>query len=339
MHVYLTIDTECREERLPGGRFLPAAGYDMRVWGRFSNQKRELGIPLIMDELEACGLKGSFYVDPFGGAFFGLKELGRVCESILSRGHDVQLHAHPAQQFADWVTRKSQPLPDDMADYSLDQQTELLARGKATLIDCGVPENDLVSFRAGNFGANNNTWHAMARCGLRISSNYNLCYQTKNSRLIWPNPEIELFDTGTGVWELPISNFIEPGGSFRHLQLTAVSLGEMKELLLKLLKMGVRECTIVTHSFEFMYLGSVEQKKGRPNQINLSRLRGLCRFLADHPDHFTVETVAELSRHLPVSRDDNLHSLPRGSRSRRYGRLLQQACKRVDMQLFSRTIN
>lgn len=333
MRVYLTIDTECREERLINGKLLPAAGYDMRVWGNFANQTRELGISLIMDEFEACGLRGSFYVDPFGGEYFGLDELKRICETILERGHDVQLHAHPVQQVADWVTRKVDPPADDMAAYDLEQQTELLARGKQILVDCGVPEKDLVSFRAGNFGANNDTWRAMARCGLHISSNYNPCYQSKNSQLDWPELEIELFDTGYGVWELPISNFVEPGGGFRHLQLTAVSLGEMKDLLNKSHEMGVREFTIVTHSFEFMYLGSVAQRAGRLNRVNLSRLQGLSRFLASHPERFSVETIADLSRNLPDSRADNLHSFPQGSRFHRYGRLAQQAYKRLDMRL------
>jgi len=39
--VYITIDTECAEERNVGGRELPAQGYDVRVWGRFANQARE----------------------------------------------------------------------------------------------------------------------------------------------------------------------------------------------------------------------------------------------------------------------------------------------------------
>lgn len=333
MHVYLTIDTECREERLVNGKLLPAAGYDMRVWGRFSNQKRELGIPLIMDTFESCGLKGSFYVDPFGSDYFGRDELRSVCETLLERGHDVQLHAHPVQQEADWITRKIEPPADDMADYSLEQQAELLAKARQILVDSGVPEENLVSFRAGNFGANNDTWRAMARCGLRISSNYNPCYQSKNSQLDWPRLETELFDTGEGVWELPISNFMEPGGGYRHVQITAVSLAEMKDLLYKAEAMGVREFTIVTHSFEYMYLDSVEKQTGRLNRINYSRLRGLCRFLAENADRFTVETLAELSRRLPGSRDDNLHEIPKGSRFLKFGRLLQQAYKRLDMRL------
>ncbi len=331
-HVYLTIDTECREERRAGERFLPVAGYDLRVWGRFANQQRELGIDLLMRELEACGLRGTFYVDPFGGDFFGLDELKRVCEEILARGHDVQLHAHPRQQEPDWITRGVTPLSDDMADYDLAAQTELLRRGIEILVDCGVPRSSLVSFRAGNFGANNDTWRAMNAAGLTISSNFNPCYRSKNSRLEWPELEVELFNTGQGVWELPISNFREKGGGYRHLQITTISLVEMKALLRAAHRMGIREICIVTHSFEFMHLDSVPERLGRTNRVNFYRLRGLCRFLEANRDLFTVETVGALGQRLPQGRTDNRHECPVGRRRYRYLRFVEQAYKRLEVK-------
>ena len=45
--VYVTVDVECAEERSAGGRSLPALDYDARVWGRFRNQRQDLGIGLI----------------------------------------------------------------------------------------------------------------------------------------------------------------------------------------------------------------------------------------------------------------------------------------------------
>ena len=331
-HVYLTIDTECREERRAGERFLPAAGYDLRVWGRFTNQQQELGIDLLMRELEACDLRGTFYLDPFGAEYFGREELARVCEELLSRGHDVQLHAHPIQQEPDWITRGAEPLSDDMADYSLEQQTELLSRGVEILAASGVPRSSLVSFRAGNFGANNDTWRAMKAVGLTVSSNYNPCYLSRNSRLHWPELEVELFDTGEGVWELPISNFREKSGGYRHLQITAISLAEMKALLLQAHQLGIREICIVTHSFEFMHLDSVPERLGRINRINFHRLRGLCRFLEEHPHLFTVETVGALGRRLPERREDNKHRCPVGQRRYRYLRFVEQAYKRLEVK-------
>ncbi len=96
--VYITVDTECAEERIVRGALQPPLGYDLRVWGRFANHEEELGVPLIMRELEAAGLRGTFFVEPLGARFFGVDGLAAVCRAIRARGHDVQLHAHPMQQ-------------------------------------------------------------------------------------------------------------------------------------------------------------------------------------------------------------------------------------------------
>ena len=101
-NVYITIDTECREERWINGKFQPAAGYDLRVWGNLKNQVRSLGIGLIMETLELYGFKATFFLDPFGVDFFGLEKLKVICGELLSRGHDIQLHAHPIQKKPDW---------------------------------------------------------------------------------------------------------------------------------------------------------------------------------------------------------------------------------------------
>src|SRR5439155_19059142 len=70
--VYFTVDVECAEERVARGVIQPALGYDLRVWGRFSNHDDELGVPLIMRELERYGHRGTFFVGPFGARHFGI---------------------------------------------------------------------------------------------------------------------------------------------------------------------------------------------------------------------------------------------------------------------------
>ena len=62
--VYVTIDTECAEERIVAGKAVGLQGYDVRVWGRFRDQKRDLGIGLIMDELEAEGAAAGLAIAP-----------------------------------------------------------------------------------------------------------------------------------------------------------------------------------------------------------------------------------------------------------------------------------
>lgn len=335
--VHITIDTECREQRVTAdGQFLPAAGYDSRVWGRFGGNGAGLGIPLIMDTLERHGLRGVFFVDPFGAHSFGKSGLQEVCGHILARGHDVQLHAHPRQRVADWKTRGVEPLPDRMWEYTRDEQRDLLREGVELLVEAGVPRADVVAFRAGHFAANDDTLAAMADVGLRISSNYNPCYRERECRLSPPDRPRALYRAGSGVWELPISN-IRNGGGFRHLQITALSLDEITRYLDLAQQAGVSDVVIVTHSFEQFYLESVDPPRGRINAINASRLNGVAAWLAERGDRFHVSVMPELARTL--ARDDAARSgasaefIPELPPALRWRRQFEQLLKRADGSL------
>jgi hypothetical protein len=328
--VYLTVDVESAEERGPLG---PAQGYDVRVWGRFEGRRDELGLRLLLGEMEAAGLRGTFFVEPLGADFFGKDELGRVVGEIVSRGHDVQLHLHPTQRRPDWRTRGQHRLPDDMADYSLEDQVALLKDGSDRLVAAGAPRPR--AFRAGNFGADNVTWQALAAAGLHLDSSFDPGYPS--CRIEWPQPEVTLFDTGAGVWELPVSNFIEPSGDLRHLQIMAVSAREVIDYFEQARKLGLGEVTLVTHSFELCHIDDPTRRRGRLNRVNLARLRTICRYLADHRDAFEVETVGALAARLPPPSGRAAAAggrrLPRGNRLLRSQRLVEQAWKRVEARI------
>jgi hypothetical protein len=326
--VYITVDTECAEERVIRGKLWPPQGYDLRVWGRFANHDEELGIPLIMRELEAEGLRGTFFVEPLGARHFGVDGLAAVCRAVTARGHDVQLHTHPMQQRPRFRSEGVSAPPDDMHAYSVDDQVKLLEEGLGILGEAGVPRERLRAFRAGNFGADENTWVAMARCGLTLSSNSNPSYSKRNCKIPWTgNPA--LFDTGKGVFELPVSNFSDGSGGFRHLQIMAVSLSEMKDYLMQSRALGIHEITIFTHSFEFFYVDDLEKRRAHKSRINLMRLRGLCRFLRAHAGEFEVDTVGDLARRGPQPSPPPA-SLPRIKRLHKYGRMIEQLYKRVE---------
>jgi hypothetical protein len=329
--VYFTVDVECAEERVARGTIQPALGYDLRVWGRFANHDHELGVPLIMRELETYGHRGTFFVEPFGARHFGIDGLTSVCRAMRARGHDVQLHAHPVQKEPRFRSLGLTPENDNLHARDLAGQAALLAEGLAILAQAGVPRAEVRAFRAGNFGADNQTWQAMTQVGLQVSSNLNANYLHRNCKISWPRSETGLFDTGAGVWELPISNFLD-GNRPRHLQLMAVSLRELVAYLYAARANGIGEVNIFTHSFELFYIEDVARKRARLNTLNLARLRGLCRFLREHEDEFSVDTVGDLARRLREGETRVIHSptqLPRGKPLYRYQRMVEQLLKRV----------
>jgi hypothetical protein len=325
--VHVTVDVECAEERVTATGVEPARGYELRVWGRFHNQPEPLGIPLVVRELESAGLRGTFFVEAFGSSLFGEEGLEEVV-SFLGR-HDVQLHCHPVQQKMRWHSDGEAHPSDDMADYGVAGQTALLRRGRTILERCGA--RDLVAFRAGNFGASNDTWRAMAAVGLRVSSSFNLCYLAKNCRILWPVPANAPFDAGP-VWELPITNFHDGDGRFRHLQVSAVSFPEMRHALCEAHRLGLSDVTIVTHPFEYFFVDAAAGRLGRPNPVNVERLRQLCGFLRDRSDLFEVETVADFSRR-PGQQTPDVAVVPRGRAALRFGRMAEQAYKRLAARL------
>ncbi|MCH7814051.1 MAG: hypothetical protein IID40_08525 [Planctomycetes bacterium] len=305
-------------------------GYDLRVWCRMANQPRAWGIEFIMDELEGHGFRGSFFTEAFCAQYFGLEGLGRVCDAIRSRGHDIQLHLHPGMlNLIPGADRQVNRQPDSFHAYDLDHQIGLLQRGLAVLADCGI--DSVTAFRAGSFAVDHNTWTAMRRVGLRMGSNYNLAYlaepdgqPAQRSRLgeylsPWtalgtcrlPADPVrnDLFaapGTGRGdldrspLHELPITNIRAMGGdgrvAYRHLAIPALSAAEMIRALVAARRGGLRHVTLLMHSFDFVRLDSARDRAGRPIQTHVRRLRRVCDWLSDHADAFEVTTVTEVAK-------------------------------------------
>jgi hypothetical protein len=335
--VYFTVDVEGAEERVVRGRPVPPQGYDLRVWCKFRNRRDELGLGLITRELDAFGFKGTFFTEVFGSYFFGEGGLRAICSRLRDGGHDVQLHTHPIQRNAGFRSKGDPPAADNLAAYDEDEQTALIREGIELLARAGVPKDDVVALRAGNFGASNETWTAMKRAGLALSSNYNPCYFAKGCVMRSDDARAGLFAATDGVWELPITNFVERSGAPRHLQITAVSSDEIYAAMRDARARGVREICIVTHSFEFCHIDSVEERRGRPNTLNVHRLKSLCRFLAASSADFEVDTCGALGKRLArgEERADPAapRDLPRGRTSLRARRLVEQAFKRIEARV------
>jgi len=301
--------------------------------GRLDGYASGFGTDLILTELARYQFRATFFVEALCAEHFGIEGLTAVCRELRIAGHDVQLHLHPNFQMPEWRNVSNDPPPDNIGMYTVTQQRELLERGMAILSTAGIPRSSIVAFRAGNYGASNNTWQAIAEAGLCVDSSFNLWALGKDCQFVVPGTPNDLFEPVPGVWELPVSCFAESSG-YRPLQITAISAAEMRYALEHLRRGGARAATIVTHPVEFFVVDDHRRRLGRPNHVNISRLRSLLSFLNQSRDNFQLRTVGSLAAELRCCRGAGLSpaSPPRGSARLRAARFPMQLVKRVLMR-------
>lgn len=293
-NVFLTVDTE----HSIGGAFnnplLKPVSSDKRIFGRIG--KRYFGIPLMMDIADRYGLKMIFFLEVLNKYWFGEEESRRVCDYILKRNHEVQLHIHP--NYLNFTNEHPGQLEysDFMSDYSIDRQIELLSEARELLVKYGAPSP--TAFRAGCFGAGVSTLKALGETGFLIDSSFNRAYCNVTCSI--PESDTNDLRQMEEVWELPVTNFIE-NSHVRHrrfmpMDINGVSFEEMKQVLEHSILNGPNNLTIILHSFSFIKAFDVQYNKVKPRYLSIKRFEKLCCFLAENKKFFNVSTFKTLTR-------------------------------------------
>lgn len=263
--VFISCDTELSAllyQRGESGR----ANFDASITGRTS--AGDFGIGWQMDRLEDHGLKGVFFVDPMPALVYGRQIVADIVGPILSRGHEVQLHIHtewldfaPSNPFA--------PLSGhSIADFPAEAQKDILALARDLLVDGGTPKP--TAFRAGNYGACDNTLRAISELGIEWDTSFNPLYLGSGCRISLPPDTIDALQH-CGVMELPISTLYDRPGHLRPAQVCALSSREMLSLLDHAASARQAHVMIVCHSFEML-----SRDRQRPNRLVMDRYESLC---------------------------------------------------------------
>jgi hypothetical protein len=273
--VYLTIDTEYAAH-LPGANRTPGT--------RAENFARSIacetpagavGIFHQMDVMDAHGVKGEFFVDPMPALLWGVAAIEDVVGPIAQRGHDVQLHCH-----TEWLEHVpgnglSARLGRNLRDFAFDDQCRILEYARDTLIAAGAPRP--AAFRAGNYGANDDTLRALADLGISYDSSH--CPALTNADCAISLGTADRRPTlYRGVVEVPIGCIETFGSRLRHGQLTALSLRELVAELRHACDTQTPEVILVSHSFELL-----SRDRRRINRIVERRFRKLCEAIAATP--------------------------------------------------------
>lgn len=238
----------------------------LSIWGDVGGTA--CGIGWQMDRMERHGLKGVFFLDPMPALLHGPQFLKPIVSAVVGRGHEVQMHIH-----TEWLAWASESPVEgrtgqNIADFSLADQIVLLGLAKRLLEEAGAPA--ITAFRAGNFGANDDTLRALARIGVIWDSSVNPAYLGKGCTI-----SIAPDETGPtrhqDVLELPVSGIADRPGGFRPAQVCAMSAGEMRAGLAHAAREDHAVFVAVTHSFEML-----SRDRRRPNRSVMRRFEALC---------------------------------------------------------------
>jgi hypothetical protein len=282
--VYLTIDTEYESGfTAQHGPDTREANFRRSIMGEARNGA--VGIGYQLGRLDEYGLKAVFFVDPMPALLWGVGAISDIVEPIVRRGHDVQLHLH-----SEWLALAgiANPLGEktgsNLKDFTLDEQLTLIDFARQKLVAAGAPNP--VAFRAGNYGANDDTLRALARLGIAYDTSHSpgfagsACEIGLGSDAIAPTRHC-------GVIEVPVGCIGDIGGNRRHAQLTALSRRELVAALRHARDSNAGSFTIVSHSFELL-----NRRTGHVNGIVKRRFDRFCAALA-RLEGVTTATYAE----------------------------------------------
>lgn len=286
--VFLTVDTELLWRHHVAG--LPIA----EIFDR-SIDPAGVGVAHQLETLSRYSLRATFFVDPMPALLFGLDPIRRIVDPILDAGQDVQLHLHCNWTGATLGDRGMSYGKFELVEYGPSEQRDLIGGAAELLIATGAPPP--VAFRAGSFGANDDTLAALADLGFRYDSSH--C----GSARPWPSTiglsPLQIAPIRhAGMVEVPVTVIEDRPGAVRPFQICALSIGEMAAALDHAAAEEHGAVNIVSHSFEL-----ATRDGTRPHALHIRRFEALCALLADRRDMLPTKTFGEQPE-LALDRDD-----------------------------------
>lgn len=281
--VVITVDTETPQSLLLSGQ-RKTDMLDPVYMGK------GIGYSLVLEELKRFGIRGVFFVSAYEAALWGEEVLQAVCERIVSEGHEVGLHTHPA-----WRYDRTRP---DMWQYSAAEQKQIIAEGLA-MLRRWLPGYQIIAHRAGNYGLNTDTLEALRSNGIAIDSS--MFYGHPKCKVLWSKNRPIIQD---GLLEIPVTGFfrqchiklgllpLRQTTAFIKTDLDWASLDELTYFVRWATAHDVGIMNFFLHSFSF-----VRFRKGsatmRRDEGKVLKFRRFLEYIASEPD-CEVRTMRDL---------------------------------------------
>jgi hypothetical protein len=317
LNIFFTIDTELWLHYDSFQENLNSAIYGKTKNGNF-------GLEYQLKTFEKYDLQAYFFVEPLFTLRYGKEALETIISLIQKYNQNIGLHIH-----SEWLTDEdycvlsSPRCSYNIKDYSFLEQSQIIKKGLSILKECGA--KSVNSFRAGNYGGNIDTLHALKANNIKFDTTYNFPYLNSDCGMKF---NTTLRDTThiNGVYEFPVTYFNDIGSHPRHLQLTACSLSELKFVLKSAWKQQRNSCTIVLHSFEWIRRHNKNNQKSHDlDEICLKRFEKLCQFIAHNQDKYNTPAYGDAIKNGIDSSPSDIQS----NILRTAGRLIKQIQRKI----------
>lgn len=210
------------------------------------------GIDYILDSFEKYNMKATFFVNVYEeNLYTGQYEhyMEQLLQKIDTNGHEVGLHGHHDR------TRDFYSKP--INEYTYEEQYEIIKKG------CEIIQNSIqkypVSFRAGGFAINDNTFQALQNNGILYDSSYYYQRQENTFETYHSLNQVCKIDK---LIEFPLIYAINHHGKETVLDLNNMSYEEIIEILEQMKqRKDFSQAQIILHSFSFI------RQSGKHNEI------------------------------------------------------------------------
>ena len=269
--ILVSIDTEGPAGDLPVERMI----YGKTVDGK------ELGIRYLMNMFESKNIRGLFFVDIPEIVDHGEDKIRRVLKLIDAKGHDIGVHVHP-DHMAD-INRRY------LWQYTKEEQYEIISR--CTDFYEKVLHRVPLSFRAGRYGANNDTLDVLEKLGYRydMSLFHTSRYCKIDPHFTW-NRIVHCGDRQ--LKEVPVTTFRSFSTPFyyRNDQIDSGNIpSDFKRNMKEIVRTGnVDVVSLFFHSFQFLNW----RKDPDHPKLDKTRYKKVMKNLA-YLDEIDIEYISE----------------------------------------------
>jgi len=236
--VFLTIDSEDDYFTVPHMLTGEGIGEEYGAYG-------------VLEILDRHDLKATWFVNVYEAhRHEDPRTVERLVKTIDEHGHEVALHTHPSED----LEMYARPL----YWFDAEQQKEILGYG-ADLIEKWTGRAP-VSFRAGGYVLNDETFEALASLGFRIDSS--VFFSSKNNRI---TPfTVNAVRMRGGIVEVPVTYVprVQADGEIDHRKFDVNWLtgDELDQVVDRLVEFGLPQAMFMMHSFSFIDKASLKEE-------------------------------------------------------------------------------